>query len=110
MVAFEVMVYIVIFKRIREMEQLRQGIDSLSLCTLLRKYRSMVQIFFPTEAESVISIDVLKKILKSEPQTDDDKNTLQFFIRYLEEVSKRKEGIVNCVELKHSVASYGGQY
>jgi hypothetical protein len=82
----------------------------LSLCTLLRKYRSMVQIFFPTEAEWVISIDVLKKILKSEPQTDDDKNTLQFFIRYLEEVSKRKEGIVNCVELKHSVASYGGQY
>jgi hypothetical protein len=52
----------------------------------------MVQIFFPTEAESVISIDVLKKILNSEPQTDDDKNTLQFFIRYLEEVSKRKEG------------------
>ena len=92
-VAFEVMVYIVIFKRIREMEQLRQGIDSLSLCTLLRKYRSMVQIFFPTEAESVISIDVLKKILNSEPQTDDDKNTLQFFIRYLEEVSKRKEGL-----------------
>lgn len=30
-VVFEVMVYIVIYKRIREMEQLRQSIDSLSL-------------------------------------------------------------------------------
>ena len=91
-VAFEVMVYIVVFKRIREMEQLRQGIDSLSLCTL-RKSQSLVQFLFPTEAESVISIDVLKKIIKSDPNTDDAKNTLEFFIRYLEEVSERKEGI-----------------
>ena len=91
-VAFEVMVYIVVFKRIREMEQLRQGIDSLSLCTLLRKSQSLVQFLFPTEAESLISIDVLKKIIKSDPKTDDAKNTLELFIRYLEEVSERKEG------------------
>ena len=87
-VMFKVMVYIIVFKRIREMEQLRRGIDSLSLCTLLQKSHSLVQFLFPTEAESVISIDVLKKIIKSDSKTDDAKNTLEFFIRYLEEVSK----------------------
>ena len=91
-VAFEVMVYIVVFKRIREMEQLRQGIASLSFSTLLRKSQSLVQFLFPAEAEFVISIDILKKIIKSDPKTDDAKNTLEFFICYLE-VSERKEGI-----------------
>lgn len=101
-IVFEIMVYIVIYKRIREMEQLRQGFDSLSLCALLCKHRSMVQLLFPTEVEFVINIDVLKKILKSEPQTDDEKNTLQFFIRYLEELSQRNKGIVHGINLKHS--------
>ena len=57
-VVFEVMVYIVIYKRIREMEQLRQSIDSLSLCTVLRRHQRIFQLLFPTEAESIIQYTI----------------------------------------------------
>ena len=51
-------------------------------------------LLFPAEAESVISLDVVKRIVRSSPKDEDDKCTLQFFLRYLEEVSTRKEGTV----------------
>lgn len=94
-IAYEIMVYHVIHKRLRELEEIRKGLDVLELNSLLCDHPKVVSLVFPTVNEAVIDVDILRKRIIIDPTTTDserDNIAYKFLLDYLKTVGSRKEG------------------
>ena len=93
-VAYEVMVYQVVHKRMREMEEMRKGLDSLQLSTLFNCHPKVTSLVFPTVDEASIDAEVLLKRVSMDPITTPSiriNTAYMFLLDYLGEVCKRTE-------------------
>ena len=68
-VAYEIMVYQVVHKRIRELEEMRKGLEALQLSTVLNCHPTVTSLVFPTVNEAAIDADVLLKRVAIDPTT-----------------------------------------
>lgn len=94
-VAYEIMVYQVIHKRMRELEEIRKGLDVLQLGSLLYRHPKVTSLVFPTVDEAAIDMEVLEKRLSIDPTTaksNANNTAYKFFLEYLGNVCKRTEG------------------
>ena len=93
-VAYEIMVYQVVHKRMRELEEMRKGLDTLQLSTLLNCHPKVTSLVFPTVDEAAIDADVLLKRVSMDPTTTPSiriNTTYMFLLDYLGKVCKRTE-------------------
>ena len=95
-VSYEIMVYNVIHKRIRELEDICKGLDVLQIGNLLYNHPKVASLIFPTTDEAAIDVDVLKRRVKKHPSVTDSEESskaFQFLLNYFDEVSKREKGM-----------------
>ena len=93
-VAYEIMVYQVVHKRMRELEEMRKGLDTLQLSTLLNCHPKVTSLVFPTVDEAAIDADVLLKRVSMDPTTTPSiriNTAYMFLLDYLGKVCKRTE-------------------
>ena len=94
-VAYEIMVHQVIHKRLRELDEIRKGLNVLHIGTLLMDHPKVTSLVFPTVDEVTVHLHVLLARVKKDPtscQSEKSDTAFGYFHEYLQNVCKRKEG------------------
>jgi len=94
-VTYEIMVHQVIHKRLRELDEIRKGLNVLQLGTLLSDHPKVTSLVFPTLDEVAVDLHVLVARVKQDPtscQSEKSDTAFGYFREYLQNVFKRKEG------------------
>ena len=94
-VAYEIMVHQVIHKRLRELDEIRKGLNVLHIGTLLMDHPKVTSLVFPTVDEVTFHLHVLLARVKKDPtscQSGKSDTAFGYFHEYLQNVCKRKEG------------------
>lgn len=95
-VAYEIMVHQVIHKRLRELDEIRKGLNVLQLGALLSDHPKVTSLVFPTVDEVAVDVHVLLARVKQDPtscQSEKSDTAFRFFHDYLQNVCQRKEGM-----------------
>ena len=94
-VAYEMMVYQVIHKRLRELDEIRKGLDVLHMGILLMDHPKVTSLVFPTVDEVAFDLHVLLARVKKDPtscQSEKSDTAFGYFYEYLQNVCKREVG------------------
>ncbi|XP_070532740.1 uncharacterized protein [Ptychodera flava] len=90
----DILLYYVIRKRQKQLNQFRRGINCLSLIKLLQKHEQITDVIFPKEADSKPKFCLLCPLLKFGYQTTEGKKEAKkYFLKYLRECEERQEQI-----------------
>lgn len=95
-IAYDIMVHQVIHKSLRELDEIRKGLNVLQLRTLLSDHPKVTSLVFPTVNEVAIDLDALIARVKQDPTScQSEKSDAAFgsFHEYLQNVCKREEGM-----------------
>ena len=85
-IAEQLMFGYVIEKRERELVEIGEGLNSISLLTFLRANKVNLPELFPKEEERIINADVLKRKI-TEPSNQD--STFPLFMQYIDELGNK---------------------
>lgn len=94
-VAYEIMVYQVLYKRTKELQEIRKGLDVLQLATLLNSHPKLSSLMFPTVDEASIDVHLLRgRVTKHATTVENTKNitAYNFLLDYFDNVCKRTDG------------------
>lgn len=93
-VAYEIMGYQVVHKRMRELEEMRKEVDTLQLSTLLNCHPKETSLVFLTVDDAAIDAEVLLKRVSMDSTTTLSiriNTAYMFLLDYLRKVCKRTE-------------------
>lgn len=96
-VVYECIAYNVVYKRIKELEQLLSGFNSVSLSDFLRRNRSYIEDVFPTQEEYQLNPQVIMNAIKpfdSRKLSSEETKVLDFFRQYIIATSDQTAGTV----------------
>ena len=94
-IAYEIMVHQVVHKRSRKLYEIRKGLNTLHLGTLLSDHPKVATLVFPTVDEVAVNIDVLLRRVKQDPlscHVEKSDTAFGYFKEYLQKASERDGG------------------
>ena len=95
-VVYEWIVYNVVYKRIKELEQLLSGFNSVSLSDFLRRNRRYIEDVFPTQERYQLHPQVIMNAINpydSRELGSEETKVLDFFRQYIIATSDETAGI-----------------
>ena len=84
--------YYVIDKRRFELDEIKNGMDAVSLTEYLRRDAQIASIGFPRSSEKVVDVNSLKEMMVWEVVPDQFAQQKHFFEVYIDELTHRNEG------------------
>ena len=90
----ELLTYNVIIKRQTELNDLKCGMDEVSLIGFLRAYPSCHSKLFPRASEMNVSFSVIKPFIENGAETESEVHW-NYLMQYVEELCQCKKGMVN---------------
>ena len=84
--------YYVIDKRRFELDEIKNGMDAVSLIEYLRRDARITSIVFPRSSEKVVDVNSLKEMMVWEVVPDEFAQQKHFFEVYIDELTHRNEG------------------
>ena len=91
----QLLTYNVINKRQTELNDLKHGMDEVSIVKFLRTNPSYQQKLFPPSSEMRISFSVIKPFIENSTENDCSMLHWNFLMQYVEELCQRDKGIVS---------------
>ena len=96
-VVYECIAYNVVYKRIKELEQLLRGFNSVSLSDFLRRNRRCIEDVFPTQEQYQLNLQVIMNAIKpfdSRDLSSEETKVLDFFKQYIIATTDQTAGTV----------------
>ena len=84
--------YYVIDKRRFELDEIKNGMDAVSLIEYLRRDARITSIVFPRSSEKVVDVNSLKEMMVWEEVPDQFAQQKRFFEVYIDDLTHRNEG------------------
>ena len=91
--------YYVIDKRRFELDEIRNGMDAVSLAEYLRRDARLAGIVFPRMSEKTISLPAMKEMIMWDEVPQIFSQVKQFFEDYIDELTLRAEGYFYTMQL-----------
>ena len=95
---YECISYNVVYKRIKELEQLLGGFSNVSLSDFLRRNRRYIEDVFPTQEQSQLNPQVIMNAIEpfdSRELSSEETKVLDFFKQYIIANSDQTAGTVH---------------
>ncbi|CAB4024491.1 E3 ubiquitin- ligase UPL2-like [Paramuricea clavata] len=88
-----VMTHVVFQMRKDEIDQLRRGMDCISLLTFLKSNEGCLPFIFPLTGDVKISVDELLQLIPQySPDMGDNEKVINWLIKYVKDVGERRKG------------------
>lgn len=88
-----VMTHVVFQTRKDEIDQLRRGMECISLLTFLKSNEGCLPFIFPLTGDVKISVDELLRLIPQySPDMGDNEKVINWLIKYVKDVGERRKG------------------